>query len=263
MFDDWAGTFYPMRVPQSKWLEYYAARFPVGELNSTYYRIAPESAYASISRRTPPEFRLFAKVHADVTHKREDPETSLSTLLGALEPLRKDGKLIGLLAQFPASFRYSPVSMTYLRRVRDHCGDTQLCVEFRHRSWASDIAIREVKECDLTWVSPDEPLLPDLMPHQIVDTSDSLYLRLHGQNAAAWYNREVGDRYDYEYSTEQLTALGNELLAADAKRAYVFFNNCYAGKAARNAWWLKSWFSAVGQNEGDLGPINGFTLSTN
>src|SRR5512146_2288410 len=29
-FEDWAGTFYPLRVPQTKWLEYYAARFPVG-----------------------------------------------------------------------------------------------------------------------------------------------------------------------------------------------------------------------------------------
>ncbi len=264
-FDDWAGTFYPLRVPQTKWLEYYASRFSIGELNSTYYRIAPASVYASISRKTPPHFRLFAKMHADVTHKRMDPETSLRTLLSALEPLRADGKLIGLLAQFPGNFRYSPVSVEYLNKLRDWCLDIPLCVEFRHRSWAHDEAVQQTRESGLTWVSPDEPSLPDLMPRRLVTTSDMLYVRLHGQNAAAWYNRDAGDRYDYDYSAEELTALGNELLATggSAKRGYVLFNNCYAGKAPRNAWWLKNWLSGTLSNGGDQAPTDGFTLSAN
>ncbi|HEY3296030.1 MAG TPA: DUF72 domain-containing protein [bacterium] len=262
-FDDWAGTFYPLRVPQTKWLEYYAARFPIGELNSTYYRIAPTSVYEAIARKTPPQFRLFAKVHADVTHKRENPETSLRNLLIALDPLQSDGKLLGLLAQFPGNFRYVPESVDYLKSLRDLCKGIRLCVEFRHRSWAGDEALQQIRELDLTWVSPDEPPLPDLMPRRFVATSDILYVRLHGRNAAAWYNREAGDRYDYEYSTEELTEIGREILAAEApaRRGYVLFNNCYVGKAPRNALWLKNYYAALLETGGDQEPSDGFTLS--
>jgi uncharacterized protein YecE (DUF72 family) len=262
-FDDWAGNFYPLRVPQNKWLEYYSARFPIGELNSTYYRIAPSSVYAAIARKTPPQFRLFAKVHSDVTHRREDPEASMHSLLAALEPLRADGKLLGLLAQFPGNFRYQPESLDYLHRVRDLCRDNRLCVEFRHRGWANADAVEQIANAGLAWVSPDEPPLPDLLPPDLVATSDILYVRLHGRNSAAWYNREAGDRYDYDYSTEELTALGQKLLGAgaSARHAFVLFNNCYAGKAPRNAWWLKNWLAASTSDGGDSAPSNDFTLS--
>jgi uncharacterized protein YecE (DUF72 family) len=262
-FDDWAGSFYPFRVPQSKWLEYYAARFPIGEINSTYYRIARSSSYASIARNTPPDFKLFAKVHADVTHKRNNPEESLRVLIAALDPLRTEGKLLGLLAQFPASFRCSAESVDYLRRLRDGCADIRLCVEFRHRSWSNDAALERVREIGLVWVSPDEPALPDLMPFRFVVSSDILYVRLHGHNAAAWYNREAGDRYDYDYSTEELAAIGKQLLAAEvsARHGYILFNNCHLGKAPRNALWLRNWLAASTSSRGDNTPSNDLSFS--
>ena len=262
-FDDWAGNFYPFRVPQSKWLEYYAARFPVGEINSTYYRIAPASVYAAIARKTPSEFRFFAKLHADATHKRENPGESLRALISALDPLRAANKLVGLLAQFPASFRFSGENVNYVSRLRDQCSDIRLCVEFRHRTWSGDEALDRVRETGLTWVSPDEPALPDLMPPRFAATSDVLYVRLHGRNAAAWYNRDAGDRYDYDYSTEELTAVGRRLLemTSPARRAFVLFNNCCAGKAPRNAWWLKNWLAASSASGGNTSSSNDLTFS--
>jgi uncharacterized protein YecE (DUF72 family) len=264
-FDDWAGNFYPLRVPRTRWLEYYAARFPVGEINSTYYRIAPASVYASIAKKTPPKFRFFAKVHADATHRREDPEVSIKLLRAALEPLRAEGKLLGLLAQFPSNFRYLAESAEYLQRLRDHCGDLRLCVEFRHRSWAVDEAVQQVKDFGLTWVSPDEPSLPDLMPRNFVVTSDILYVRMHGLNAAAWYNRDAGDRYDYDYSTVELTALAKQILTLEspACHAYVMFNNCHAGKAPRNGWWLKQLLASLLSTGVDTDPSDDLSLSAN
>jgi uncharacterized protein YecE (DUF72 family) len=262
-FDDWAGTFYPLRVPQTKWLEYYAARFSIGELNSTYYRIAPVSVYDSISKRTPPQFRLFAKVHADVTHNRKDPDTSLRTLLAALDPLHADGKLLGLLAQFPGNFHFSLENTDYLKELRDLCRGIRLCVEFRHRTWASDEAISRIRENELTWVCPDEPPLPDLMPRRFFSTSDVLYVRLHGRNSAAWHNREAGDRYNYDYSAQELTTIGNELLnvAPSSGHGYILFNNCHMGLAPANAWWLKNFFAGSLSTAGNSEPSDGFTLS--
>jgi uncharacterized protein YecE (DUF72 family) len=46
-----------------------------------------------------------------------------------------------------------------------------------------------------------------------------------------------GDRYDYDYSVPELKEwLGRiQELAQQARRTYLFFNNCHAGQAARNA----------------------------
>ena len=61
--------------------------------------------------------------------------------------------------------------------------------------------------------------------------------------SAAWYDRAVGDRYDYNYSEQELSEWGTRLLQTDApvKRALVFFNNCYHGQAPNNAKWLMEW----------------------
>jgi uncharacterized protein YecE (DUF72 family) len=244
-FDDWAGNFYPLRVPRTKWLEYYAARFPIGEINSTYYRIAPPRAFDGINKHTPEGFGFFAKVHADVTHARTKPWESMSQLLSSLRPLQDSGKLLGLLAQFPASFRCEDANVNYLRDLSAMAADVPLFVEFRHKTWNHANATDGIRDLSLSWVSVDEPSLPDLMPFGLIASRDTLYLRLHGRNAAAWYDKAAGDRYDYDYSAEELTDIGKQLLSANprVRRAFVFFNNCYHGQAPRNAQWLMTWLA--------------------
>ncbi|MBI5059841.1 DUF72 domain-containing protein [candidate division KSB1 bacterium] len=262
-FDDWAGTFYPLRVPRSKWLEFYAARFPVGEINSTYYRIAGRATYAGIAGKTPAGFRLFAKVHGDVTHSRSEPAESMRALLGGLAPLTERGKLLGLLAQFPAAFQRSDSNIDYLLRVRDLCASRSLYVEFRHRSWDCDGVRATLRDEGVSWVSPDEPQLESLMPPALHVTGDYAYVRLHGRNARAWNDRTAGDRYDYNYSVDELVSVGQKLLGLpdSVKRAFVLFNNCYHGQAATNAIWLQRWLGDT-NHEDDSASENGLHLFT-
>jgi uncharacterized protein YecE (DUF72 family) len=248
-FEDWAGTFYPLRVPKIKWLEYYAARFPVGEINSTYYRIAAPATYRAIAQRTPPNFHTFAKVHSDVTHQRQNPSASLKALLISLQPLRDAGKLDGLLAQFPGSFRGSPENLEYVLELRSHCESVPLCVEFRHRSWANSDVYDAFRQYHITWVCADEPSLSDLMPFEMIATNDLLYLRLHGRNAQAWY--AGAERYNYNYSDEELAHIGRTCMeeTTGARRGVIFFNNCHHGQAPRNAWWLQQWLAGFSAKE--------------
>jgi uncharacterized protein YecE (DUF72 family) len=37
-YKDWKETFYPEKLAQSKWFEYYATQFNTLELNVTFYR---------------------------------------------------------------------------------------------------------------------------------------------------------------------------------------------------------------------------------
>ena len=68
-------------------------------------------------------------------------------------------------------------------------------------------------------------------------TTDVAYVRLHGRNAKTWWGRGEGDRYDYDYRPEELKEWVQKIreLAERSKKTYVFFNNCHAGQAARNA----------------------------
>jgi len=68
-------------------------------------------------------------------------------------------------------------------------------------------------------------------------TGDVGYVRLHGRNEKTWWGRGDGDRYDYNYSPEELKEWVRKIreLAEKANTVYVFFNNCHAGQAARNA----------------------------
>jgi uncharacterized protein YecE (DUF72 family) len=244
-FDDWAGTFYPFRVPQTKWLEYYAARFNIGEVNSTYYNLGSERTYSAISKRTPDSFRLFVKVHADVTHVRQEPEASLRKLLTVLGPVRESGKLLGLVAQFPESFHCDEYNLNYVLRLKQLCEDVRLCVEFRHKSWDTPEVVNTIRSADLTWICPDEPQIGSLMPLRLQATSDILYLRLHGRNALTWHNSQNGNRYDYNYSAEELADFGHALIDYDLSitKTFLLFNNCHFGRAPQNALWLKEWLS--------------------
>ena len=62
-------------------------------------------------------------------------------------------------------------------------------------------------------------------------------MRFHGRNAATWWGKGAGDRYDWDYQREELEDWVKRIaeLAEQARRVYLFFNNCHAGQAARSA----------------------------
>lgn len=246
-FEDWAGSFYPLRVPKSQWLEYYAARFSVGEVNSTYYRIPSVRSFVAMADKTPQDFQFLVKVHGDVTHVRRNPHDSMKALQTAVSPLKTAGKLSGFLSQFPAGFRFDSKNLDYVRGLTELLEGVRLCVEFRHVSWDNPEAKAAIQEAQMTWVAADEPEIKHLMPRTMILTGDTFYLRLHGRNAETWYDHSAGDRYDYDYSDDELRDVGQAVTEAarHAKQAFVLFNNCYAGQAPRNAWWLKTWLEAL------------------
>ena len=61
--------------------------------------------------------------------------------------------------------------------------------------------------------------------------------RTEGARSGGDAVRRGGDRYDYDYSKAELAEWTAKIrkLADDAQKIYVFFNNCHAGHAAKNA----------------------------
>jgi uncharacterized protein YecE (DUF72 family) len=132
------------------------------------------------------------KTHHDHTHKRLPDSALDDSFRRAMEPLLEVGKLSGLLAQFPNSFRLSGPNVRYLEELKERLPDVPLFVEFRHESWVSEELFPELEARGLGYVSVDEPDLPGLLPPVARATGDIAYVRFHGRNKVNWYRDEGG-----------------------------------------------------------------------
>lgn len=241
-FDDWNGVFYPPTVRKSDRFAWYLRHFSTVEINSTYYRIPSPGVFEKMNAISPGDFSFHVKVHADVTHKRKDPGFSTDRLLEAVEPIRSSGKLAGILAQFPYSFRDTSENRHYISTVRSlHPREIPLFIEFRHSDWNSPEIYRFLEEEGIGYCSVDEPQLNGLLPPDSRETNGTGYVRFHGRNEKNWWGGE-GDRYDYLYSDEELQEWVDKIrdLERVTERTFVFFNNCHAGQAVRGAKRLQS-----------------------
>jgi len=260
-FPDWVGPFYPAGTKSGDFLGFYSQRFDVVEVNSTYYRILDPQVMERMERKTPDGFRFIVKLHQSMTHENAPDPSSFRDFLASLEPLKDARKYDGLLAQFPWAFRFSPRSLDHLRTLRGRLAGEPLFVEFRHDSWTEPSVPARLRELELGFCAVDEPALPGLMPPVTHVTAADAYVRLHGRNARNWWARggpdgKSGDRYDYEYSAAELGEWVHRIadLATQARRTYVFFNNCHAGQAARNAALMKELLRQQSLASGSGGP---------
>jgi uncharacterized protein YecE (DUF72 family) len=60
-YDQWEPELYPHGLPAGERLARYAAVFPTGELNSSFYRWPGPARFGSWQRRLPDGFRLSVK----------------------------------------------------------------------------------------------------------------------------------------------------------------------------------------------------------
>lgn len=238
-YPDWKGHFYPERCDNRHMLEFYSARFPVVEINSTWYAIPPPSRFNSMAERTPPEFRFIVKAFRGITHDLPGQEADFRAFLASIRPLADHGKLCAILAQFPWGFKNTPENRDYLRVLRERMDDQVVMVEFRNQGWIEDGVAGLLEELGLGFCCVDEPRLQGLVKPEVIATGNTGYVRFHGRNHEAWWDRkrEAWERYNYLYSEEELGEWvpGALELAKRTTDAYLIFNNHYRGQAVRNA----------------------------
>lgn len=222
-YPEWVGPVYPPRGASDK-LRFYADRFPIVEVNSTFYRLPPPSVAASWARRTPSTFRFAAKFPRTITHELRlaDTDTELARFLEVLRPLRDAGKFVAALLQLPPSLRFDPALVR--RFYATLPPDLPVAVEFRERSWLVPDSYALLREFRLAHAIVDGPHLPAVLEV----TGPFAYLRWHGHGAPLWY--------DYTYTAAELAAWVPKLREVEkaAPVVYGFFNNHFRGDAATN-----------------------------
>jgi len=270
------GRFYPTGVtsPEDR-LRYYAAQFPLVEVDATYYAPPSERNSRLWVERTPDAFVFDVKAFGLLTghparterlpgwlreavapeargkrnvYRKDVAEDAVERLWEvhrvALEPLRAADRLGAVLFQFPPWFVRSGANERYLREIPERLPGIAVAVEFRGGGWMDDEAapatLRLLEDAGLAYVSVDEPQgFRSSTPPVVAATASLAYVRLHGRNADTWEARTgaASDRFKYLYSDAELEEWARRVrdLEARAGAVHVLFNNNYEDWGMRNA----------------------------
>jgi uncharacterized protein YecE (DUF72 family) len=264
-----ASGWYPESADNAeKRLAYYASKFPLVEVDSTYYSPPAEQTAELWVARTPEQFTFNIKAFSLLTghptrvaaiYKDLRPETDKKQIypadlppqsyedvwtrfLSALEPLAAAGKLGAILFQFPPWFTIRRSNKEYLLEVAKRCSPLPVAVEFRHQSWFDgdnqEETLEFLRRHKLPYVCVDMPQgHRSSIPPVLTATADGLALvRFHG-HSDKWTSKDIYEKFGYRYSEKELSGWAPKLreLADQAEQTHVLMNNCYSDYAQRNA----------------------------
>lgn len=240
-FDDWIGEVYPENIRKQDMLPYYEQTlgFSALEVNYTYYALPTKRTMESFVRRTSDTFFFAVKAYRGMTHERDmTTKAQFMAFKEGIIPLGKN--LRALLFQFPYAFLPNKENKDYLRRIKEEFQDYESVVEFRNARWFEDGNMEILRDLSFGSCVVDEPKLKGLLPFQPSLTSRTGYFRFHGRNRA-WFREPVEVRYNYLYSKIELQEFIGPIkdIAGRAETTFIFFNNCHAGKAVKNAQMIK------------------------
>ncbi len=199
-------------------LQAYAERYPVVEINSSFYNFHRISTYRKWREATSPDFEFTLKCHQSVSHKERLKPTDEA--LESLRSMVERGKACGarvLLIQTPGSLGaennvFSDADQLFERAKMK---ETPLGWEIRGKSWTAKKARQKLAKLldEHKIVHVTDPLKLDP-----VFVTDIAYFRLHGL---------PGYNLRYTYTNYQLQELYTKLKAYEDKveTIYTFFNN--------------------------------------
>ena len=236
-----ASGWYPREANTAeKRLQYYAANFPIVEVDATYYAMPSDKTAKLWVERTPQNFTFNIKAFSLFTNHptqlralpkdvrelippkektnlyyRDIPENVRAMLwqrfADALLPLDSAGKLGVVVFQFPEWFFPGKESFGHIEESRQRLPQYRLAVEFRNGTWVSESrreeTVRFLRENGVSYVSVDEPQgFRSSVPPIAEATSDIGVVRFHGRNRDTWEKKgiTVAERFNYLYGQDEL-----------------------------------------------------------
>jgi len=270
------ADWYPWRTMSAEErLRYYAAHFPLTEIDSTYYAPPAERQVALWAARTPDGFRFDVKAYSLLTGHPTRPRSLWRDLreqlsvedaakrniypkhLGpeamdeawrrfeaALRPLHEAGRLGVVLFQYPPWFGPRRDNRAEIEALRGRLPDYRISVEFRSPRWLAEERDRErtlamLEEHGLVFVCVDAPEASGLPRLMAITNPELFVVRFHGRSDSTWSDTSgsAAERFRYLYSEEELEELARPIAehAREARETHLLMNNCYQDYAVRNA----------------------------
>jgi len=251
------GVFYPEGATTAEdRLRYYATKFPVVEVDSTYYALPREQQAKLWVERTPDDFVMDIKAHAlmtgqpsevkrlpkDIREALPDPLKEKTRIYGkdlpkelndqvwemfkeGVAPLSKAGKLGAVFLQFPRWVFPSSEARERILDAASRLGDIPLTVEFRNGSWFNEKnaerTLRFLTDNQIPYVIVDEPqgFKSSVPPVSAVTSSELAVFRFHGRREDLWEKPNIppNERFRYLYDEDELADWAPRI--AEAARA--------------------------------------------
>jgi uncharacterized protein YecE (DUF72 family) len=106
-YPSWKPDFYPAKLAQAKFLQYYATRLNAVEVNFTFRQLLKDTTAQKWIEATPAGFRLSIKAHQVITHikRLKNTEDFVPRFLGTIEPIARAERLGPLLFQLPPNMK--------------------------------------------------------------------------------------------------------------------------------------------------------------
>jgi uncharacterized protein YecE (DUF72 family) len=271
-----SGRFYPPDLKDSESrLSYYARRFNLVEVDSTYYAMPSTRNSEAWAARTPDGFVFDVKAFALFTghptplgsipksfHEALPPESRKKARLyakdvpedvrgelwaifrNALRPLKRDGRLGAILFDLPPWAGPSDANRGLVLEAVEYLLEYPIVVQFRSPAWVNDEhrenTLAFLREHGLGLVCVDEPQgLKTSFPPLAEATASRALVRFFGRKAHTWEQRGVStaERFDWLYSDEELREWlpRIERLASQAEEVHLMFNTKVGDQGVQNA----------------------------
>jgi uncharacterized protein YecE (DUF72 family) len=225
------GVFYPDGADSAEErLGYYASRFPIVEVDATYYALPSRRTAELWVERTPPDFTFDIKAHALMTGQPTEtkrlpkdlrealpPELAAKPRIYAkdlpdelrdqvwarfvdgLEPLKDAGQLGSILLQYPRWFFTSSENRDTIEEATARLRDAGLlgAVEFRSASWFNDKNIERTlaflgdRRIPLVVIDGPQGFKSSVPPLVEAPSPDLAIVRFHGRREATWEAKGV------------------------------------------------------------------------
>ena len=137
-YPSWKPDFYPQKLAQKNFLNYYATRLNAVEVNFSFRQLVKETTIQKWLSETPEHFRFTMKAHQVLTHikRLKDTEEFLKRFLGTLEAMERAKRLGPILFQLPPNFKADQQVLAEFLRMLPR--GARAAFEFRHESWFSE-----------------------------------------------------------------------------------------------------------------------------
>ncbi len=270
-----SGWYPPEANTPEERLRFYASRFDVVEVDSTYYGLPSERNAALWVERTPPDFTFDVKAFSlmtghpvlvrglpkevrealpegagpRVSAKDVPPDAAAriwEMFRSALMPLHSAGKLGLVMFQYPQWFMPGSKAREAILAARERLPDYEIAVEYRQGAWfADEEATRKTLDFHraqgIPFVAVDMPQGFKVSVPPVAEATSERFavVRFHGRRAETWTKKGVPptERFRYDYPEGELEEWVPRVreMMDGAKETHALFNNCYRDYAVRNA----------------------------
>jgi uncharacterized protein YecE (DUF72 family) len=231
-YPHWRRVFYPERLPQRAWLQFFSARFQTVEVNNTFYNLPERVVFEQWRTNSPDDFVFAVKMSRYLTHLKRlhepaEPVRRFMERASALGP-----KLGPVLIQLPPRYR---ANLELLEGTLRLFGPSvRVAVEFRDDSWFTQATRDLLQARQVALCLADSPRRRQPMWR----TAGWGFVRFHEGTGdrAPGYARDVLQRW---VATIAKTW-------SEREDVYVYFNNDAAGYAIKDALTFAELASAAG-----------------